>query len=39
MSSGMMLLHDNARPNAAARTQAMLQEKVCNNDSFFCLFL
>jgi hypothetical protein len=26
LSSGMMLLHDNARPRAAARTQAMLQE-------------
>jgi histone-lysine N-methyltransferase SETMAR len=26
MSSGVMLLHDNARPHAAARTQAMLQE-------------
>jgi hypothetical protein len=26
MSSGVMLLHNNARPHAAARTQAMLQE-------------
>jgi histone-lysine N-methyltransferase SETMAR len=26
LSSGVMLLHDNARPHAAARTQAMLQE-------------
>jgi histone-lysine N-methyltransferase SETMAR len=26
LSSGVMLLRDNARPHAAARTQAMLQE-------------
>jgi hypothetical protein len=26
LSSGMMLLHDNAYPHAAARMQAMLQE-------------
>jgi hypothetical protein len=26
LSSGVMLPHDNARPHAAARTQAMLQE-------------
>jgi hypothetical protein len=26
LSSGMMLLHDNVRPHAGARTQAMLQE-------------
>jgi histone-lysine N-methyltransferase SETMAR len=26
LSSGVTLLHDNARPHAAARTQAMLQE-------------
>jgi hypothetical protein len=26
LSSGVMLLHDNARQHAAARTQAMLQE-------------
>jgi hypothetical protein len=26
LSSGVMLLHDNVRPHAAARTQAMLQE-------------
>jgi hypothetical protein len=26
LSSGVMLLHNNARPHAVARTQAMLQE-------------
>jgi histone-lysine N-methyltransferase SETMAR len=26
LSSGVTLLHDNVRPHAAARTQAMLQE-------------
>jgi histone-lysine N-methyltransferase SETMAR len=26
LSSGVMLLHDNARPHAAVRTQAVLQE-------------